>query len=470
MPSSPAPAAPHRRRTRGNLSGVKRSFLALTLAAALFAAPRSAEANGRFPESNHLFFSPADDQRLILRTTFGLLVSKDRGGSWHWVCDQAIPLSGSEDPMIAITPNGNTLATTFQGLALSTSAGCDWSNVGGDLNEQVFIDLAANPSDPKHVVVFASSYDHQDADGGIYFLSKIWETKDEGATFTQLGAPLDPTLLGYTVDLTKSDPDRIYVSAVRSPGQNTRAFFLASKDHGSTWTETPIPLEDTERAIYIAAVDPVDANRVYLRTSNGTDKPSRLLFSADGGATWKVIFKGQGPMLGFALSADGAKVYIGGPRDGIQVAGTTDFAFAQKSKIETQCLALASDGLWACSNEKSGFIIALSKDEGATFEKQTHFCSIQGPLDCPSGTKTNTECPGRWPSQKALLGCGGDPDDAGTDGGRADGGKPGGGDDRVDPGGGCDCRMTRTSPIAAFATTALAVGALAAVMRRARRR
>ncbi len=441
----------------------------MTLGAALLACPRAAEANGRFPESNQLFFAPSDEQRLILRTTFGLLFSKDRGASWHWVCDQAIPLSGSEDPMIAMTPNGNIVATTFQGLALTKSGGCDFSYVGGDLNEQVFIDLAANPSDPKHVVVFASSYDHQDADGGIFFLSKLWETKDEGETYTLLGSALDPTLLGYTVDLTKTDPDRVYVSAVRNPGVGTSAFFLASKDHGKTWTETPIPLVDTERAIFIAAVDPTDASRVYLRTSNGTDKPSRLLFSADGGATWKVIYQAQGPLLGFALSTDGAKVYIGGPKDGLRAASTTDFAFAQKSNVEIQCLALASDGLWACSNERSGFIIALSKDEGATFEKQTHFCDIAGPLECPAGTKTNTECTGRWPSQQSLLGCGGDLDGGAGDGG-LDGGDPGSDGDRVDPGGGCDCRMTHASPFAAFATAGLAVAAVAVVMRRARRR
>lgn len=449
---------------------MKRALLALTVAGALFAAPRAAQANGRFPESNQLFFAPSDDQRLVLRTTFGLLFSEDRGASWHWVCDQAIPLSGSEDPMIAMTPNGNTIATTFQGLAMSKSKGCDWSNVAGDLDKQVFIDLAANPSDPKHVVVFASSYDHQDADGGIFFLSKLWETKDEGETYTQLGPELDPTLLGYTVDLTKSDPDRIYVTAVRNPGVGTSAFFLASKDHGKTWTETPIPLEDTERALFIAAVNPTDANKVYVRTSNGTDKPSRLLYTEDGGATWKMIYKAQGPLLGFALSADGSKVFVGGPKDGIRVASTSDFAFAQKSNIETQCLALASDGLWACSNEKSGFIIALSKDEGATFEKETHFCDLQGALECPAGTKTNTECVSRWPAQKALLGCGDLPDGGRADGGSSSGGLPAGDDGRVDPGGGCDCRMTHASPFAAFATAGLAAAAIAIVMRRARRR
>ena len=449
---------------------MKRILAALVLLIALIVSPRVAEANGRFPESNQLFFSPKDPNHLFLRTTFGFLDSKDRGLTWAWICEETFPLSGSEDPMVAITPSGTILATTFQGLSVSKNAACDWAFAGGDLEKKVFIDLTANPNDPKHVAVFSSSYDHQDDAGAIFFESTIWETKDEGETFAVLGPNLDPSLLAYTLDLTKSDPDRIYATAVREPGADTRAFLLASKDHGKTWTETQVPLVDTERALFIAAVDPLDADRLYLRSSNGTDRPSRLLFSKDGGATWATIYQGLGPLLGFALSVDGSKVYVGGPKDGVRVASTTDFAFQQKSTIEVQCLALASDGLWACSNEKSGFIIALSKDEGATFERETHFCDIKGPLECPAGTMTNTTCHGRWPAQKAILGCGADVTPGGDGASVADGGGVGpSGDDLIEPGGGCDCRASRTSPLAAFASASLALAAVLALFRRARR-
>lgn len=447
---------------------MKRALLALTVAAAsLLASPREAKANGRFPESNQIFLSPKDPQEMLLRTTFGFLVSKDRGGKWEWVCEQAVPLSGSEDPMVAITPSGNIVATTFQGLGVSTNDACDWTFAGGDLASQVFIDLTGDPNDGKRVVVFASSYDHQDQDGGIFFISKLWQTNDEGASFELLGPALDPTLLGYTVDLTKSDPDRIYVSAVRNPGVDIKAFLLVSKDRGKTWTESPIALEGDERSVFIAAVDPNDADRLYLRTSSGTDGPSRLLVSKDGGATFETVYRAKGPLLGFALTPDGSKVYIGGQADGILAASTADFAFAQKSNIEVQCLKLAEDGLWACSTEKSGFIVGLSKDEGVTFEKKTHFCDIAGPLSsCGPGTKVVTECASRWPPQQSLLGCG--DVDGGTGPGGADGGTGPGGDDGVDPGGGCDCHATPASPYAALASAAAALGALALVLRRRR--
>lgn len=457
---------------------MKGAFLGLALFSCVALSAANAGANGRFPESNQLFFSPSDEQRLILRTTFGFLVSKDRGVTWQWICEQAFPLSGSEDPMLAVTPNGNVLATTFQGMSFSKTNACNWeylktaplANPDGDGVDRgrVFIDLTSNPNDPRNVVVFASTYDRQDDDGGIHFSSQLFETTDEGATFTKLGPDLDSSFLGYTLDLTKSDPQRLYVTAVRNPGGAIAAFLLTSKDRGQTYTETPIPLEDTERGVYIAAVDPTNADRIYVRTSNGTDKPSRLLYSEDAGASWRLLLKGQGPLVGFALSSDGTKVYVGGPKDGIQVASTADFQFTQRSAIEVQCLAVSTDGLWACSNEKSGFVIAVSKDEGMTFEKKTHFCDIEGALDCPAGTSTATECPGRWPAQAGFLGCAGFAD-AGVDGSAGDASTPEG-DAIIEPGGGCDCRTTPGSSTAALFTTALGLAGVLALTRRHRHR
>lgn len=469
----------HAGSSRGKLSVVKRASVGLGIVASLLlAGPEPAKANGRFPESTQLFFAPNDEQFVILRTTFGMIVSKDRGSTWQWVCEQAFPLSGSEDPMVAIAPNGNILATTFQGMSFSKTNACNWEflktaplanpDPNGMDRGRVFIDLASNPNDAKNVVVFASTYERQDGDGGIYFSSQLFETTDEGATFAKLGPDLDSSLLGYTLDLTKSDPRRIYVTAVRNPGGSVSALLLTSRDRGLSYSESAVPLEDpAERGIYIAAVDPTNADHVYVRTSAGSDKPSRLVYSDNAGQSWRVLYKGIGPLRGFALAADGARVFVGGPKDGIRVASTTDFQFRQTTTIEVQCLALSTDGLWACSNEKSGFIVGLSKDDGVTFEKKTHFCDIKGALDCPVGTSTNTECTGRWPAQASLLGC--DGDDAG-----ADGSTPASvpeGDLPVNPGGGCDCRTTRigSSSAAVFAGAVAALASVVAFSRHRRR-
>jgi hypothetical protein len=149
--------------------------------------------------------------------------------------------------------------------------------------------------------------------------------------------------------------------------------------------------------------------------------------------------------------------------------------------VEVSCLAIADDGLWTCSNEKSGFVLGLSKDEGATFETKLHFCDIRGPLACAPGSTTHNECTlggnvsnatPPWPPQRAILGCGGE---TGTDGGFYPDGAPsdasingpgpgGGGDD-----GSCSIRAPAPRPFAAAVAAILATLALVRRRTRARR-
>ena len=444
----------------------------------LVAAPTAAHANGRFPESNAIFFAPNDADVVLLRTTFGLITSRDRGKTWDWVCERSVGLAGVEDPMYEVTPDGTMLSSTFQGLAVSHDKACNWAYMGGELKDLVFIDLASRPSTPTNIVAFASSYDGQDDAGAIFFKSTLFETKDEGKSFATLGPSLDRTLLGSTVDVTPSDPDRIYVSAKRNPGTAPTAVLLTSKDHGKTFEENPIALIAPENGAFIAAVDPLNADRLYVRTSNATDMPSRLLVSDDAGKTFKTVYTGQGALAGFALSPDGGKVWVGGPRDGLRVASTADFAFTQKSTVEVQCLKLAADGLWTCSTEKSGFVVGLSKDEGSTFETKLHFCDIRGPLACPVGSTTHTECvlggttsaaSPPWPHEQATLGCTGGELDAGGGDGPVDGSiNPLAPDEGSGGGGGCNCSVQAPSP-APFAALLAGLGAAIALVRRLRR-
>jgi MYXO-CTERM domain-containing protein len=406
---------------------VKRFFFASIAAAALLAGSE-ARANGRFPESNQLYFSKQDPNLVLLRVTFGLLVSHDRGKTWDWVCEQSIGATGAEDPMYATTPSGRIVAATFEGIAATDDQACNWSLAGGDLQGGIFIDLAKNPNDEKNIVAFQSAYHLRTDAGVILYSSQLYETTDEGKTWAKLGDPLDPSLLGYTVDLTATDANRIYVSAVRDPGPTQVAVFLTSIDHGKSWTEQTIELTGTERAIYIAGVDPNDPDKVYIRTQNNPDAPGRLILrekntAADAGTapgTFRTIFTGNAPLEAFALSPDGTKVWVGSPLDGVNLASTTDYKFTHQSDSAVKCLSLASDGLWACSNEKVGFITGLSADEGKTFNPLLHFCTIRGPLACADTSSTTTQCAPVWAAQRSTLGC--DPDtSSGGDGGASSG-------------------------------------------------
>jgi len=459
-----------------SLRRIARPFASVAAAATvLFAAAPEARANSRFPESNAMFFAPNNPDLVLLRVTFGLLVSRDRGKTWDWVCEPSIGLTGSEDPMYTVTPTGTILGSTFQGLTISRDTACSFEYAGGALNELVFIDVTTRPSTPDKVLVFASSYGGQNPDLTAFYKSTVYETVDDGKTFTALGPDLDKSLLGETVDIAPSDPDRIYVSALRNAGQATRVgVVLRSRDHGKTYEEVIVPLIDTEKAPFMSGIDPKNPDRIYVRTSNASDKPSRLLVSDDAGTTFRTIFTGAGPLMGIAFTPDGSKVYVGGPLDGLHVASTTDFAFTKKKDISIQCLAFRDDGLWACSNEKGGFIAGLSKDDGANFEPKLRLCEIRGALDCPAGSKTNFQCvvggeyaqrAQTWPAQKSRLGCSPPEGDAAVDGAAPDAAPS---DPGIDAGGG-GCAVRGPTVFSPLAAVGAAIAALAALSRRRRR-
>jgi hypothetical protein len=450
----------------------------VALTALCYAAPASA--NGRFPESNHFFFSDKDPNLVLERTTFGVLVSHDKGKTFQWVCEPAMGLTGSEDTMLAIGPSGAIVGTTFQGLTRSQDQACSWALVP-ETGNQVFIDLTQNPNDETNIIAFASNFKGVDA-GVTTFTSQLWESKDEGKTFAKLGQPLDDLVLTYTVDVTKTDPNRIYVTGTRKTNPTPTGGLFVSPDHGTSWVEITVPLVDAERSLWIAAVDPTNANRVYLRTSNASNTgPDRLILvelEADAGvdagaATQRLIFTATGALRGFALNADGTKAYVGGPKDGVKVASTSDFAWQTRANIQVQCLAVTADGLWACSNEQTGFIAGLSKDDGATFQPLIHFCDIQGPLTCGPTTGVTNQCTSIWPGQRQALGC---IDDGGA-GGTDDGG-PGSSSGDATPlsssGSKCSADVRGASMTSALPWGALVPGALVAagafVRRRRRRR
>ena len=75
-------------------------------------APR-ALANGRFPFAGHVAFDPHDDAHFAVRTTFGLLTSRDGGATVDYVCESALRLGIEEDPMLAFTESGPLVVATF---------------------------------------------------------------------------------------------------------------------------------------------------------------------------------------------------------------------------------------------------------------------------------------------------------------------------------------------------------------------
>jgi hypothetical protein len=375
----------------------------------------AARANGRFPATQQLVVMPGNPKQLMVRATFGLLLSSDQGANWDWVCEGAVGYGNGgaqEDPGVAMTSSGAALVAAFEGLSVSPDTGCSWHFVEGALQGLFFVDVAVSPSNPHTAVALASTFNGEG--GAQSYNVQLFQTTDDGATWAPYGDPLNPLFQGDTVELAASDPHRVYVTGEYAPlgstdggpdaGPALHAALFTSTTDGTNWVQNAVPLLPTnEEAAFIAAVDPTNADIVYLRTGDHTGlQPSRLLVTSNAGTSFTQRFAGKGAMLGFALAADGSEVYLGGEKDGLQTAATSDFVFTQRSSVLVQCLTLSGSTLYACSSDPSGFIVGASSDQGTTFQPLLHLCSVRGPLACPSGTATQMDCPIVWTQTNGI--------------------------------------------------------------------
>jgi photosystem II stability/assembly factor-like uncharacterized protein len=411
---------------------VRITFLGAIAATVTFLAVRPASANGRFPASNQIIFSPTNENVIVGRATWAVLPSTDNGKTWGYLCEDTLALPGAasyEDPELGLTANNALIAglsIPTVGLDVSSDLGCNWNCIGGPLANQQIADVVVRPDLP-HQVLALTGTSYTIADGAT--TSQVYQSTDDGATWTALGSPLDSTVTVATIDVANGDPNRIYVSGTRAFNTSRTASLFVSMDAGTTWVEHPvtqfnpsIPCVDTpgtecpsEDSLFIAAVDQTDPNRVYLRSNGlagtGTPGSSRLYVTTDGGQTFQVAksfvlptqqssdFIVIGEMLGFALTPDGSTVYIGTRETGLWKASKADLAFTQVNpKIQVQCLAARQTSagvaeLWACAPEISGFVIGKSTNGGVSFTPMmAQVTSTSGLVACsPSGT-TSSAC------------------------------------------------------------------------------
>ena len=98
--------------------------LGVALAASLALSSGSALANGRYPNADMLIVDPGDPAHLVLRATFGTLVSRDGGQRWSWICEESIGYTG--DPALTILSGGRTLHAFLGNIQLSSDDACSY--------------------------------------------------------------------------------------------------------------------------------------------------------------------------------------------------------------------------------------------------------------------------------------------------------------------------------------------------------
>lgn len=358
----------------------------------------TAHANGRNTLTNGIFFQPGDVHSLYLRTTFGLQISHDDGCTFHWVCEDAIGYGGNYDPRLVIAPDGSIFATTFHGLRVSRDGGCSFTTV--------------TPDEYITGLDRASTGDVWIATGSVGASNDVYRSTDNGMTFMSAGLATS-TRFFTSLRVAPSDARRIYAASYEiagaAPDGGAAAptiHLLRSDDTGMTWTPEPLTGVGSapEPQLTISAVDPQQADILFLNSTGANNGGDTLYRSEDGGATFAAVFSTTGAIRDVVI-IDANRVMldtafvgmmgdVGGP---MFVSTDGGKSFTQMSSVPQQvdCLGLREDGTaFTCAANWDPDFMALgtSTDHGATWSMLWRFTNMDGPLSCPAGTAEHDTC------------------------------------------------------------------------------
>jgi MYXO-CTERM domain-containing protein len=388
--------------------------------AALTVAAAPAFANGRPPTTNGVFFQPSDPHAIFVRTTFGLLVSRDDGCSFRWVCERAIGYGGEFDPKYAIAADGAIFATTFDGLRVSRDGGCTWITATAELPpgtpgnlDGIWIDaLDIAPTGEVWIATAESAHEND-----------VFSSTDNGVTFQSRGLH-SSTIWWKSVKVARSNPQRVFLAGYQVAGtlpdgsqSPPQAHLMRTDNGGATWTELdlfgarrdpPAIRFGATPIVLVAAVDPRNADQLLLISVGANGKGDRLYRSTDGGYSFVEVLALKDPIRDVVFASDAAgTVYVAAAGGGSWKSTDGGASFAPlEAAPELACLGQRGDGtLVGCgTNWQPDYKAVARSIDSASWGKTFRFVELAGPLACGAGTSSQQMCDPSWPALQQQFG------------------------------------------------------------------
>jgi len=378
------------------VAAARRQWAGWALAAALALAVRPAHADGAFPDGQSILVPADRPQEILLATNFGVLASEDAGATWIWSCEQPANSYGRLYQM-GPAPAHRLYAVANGKLVFSDDDACGWQVAGGALGAQLCEDAFVDPSDGTRVVAVGLV----SGPGGTAYT--VFESTDGGATFGQTlytGAPGD---LVTGLEIAASDPMTIDLALAQ--GTAAAPTLARSIDGGVTWQLADLTSALGAGQVRIVAVDPTDADRVWLRAL-GADGDA-LALATNGGATVAVPLSfDSGGLTAFVRTSTGTVLAAGTIANAPALFRSTDGGATFEALANPPyILALAERAgtVYAATDTTyEPFAEATSTDDGTTWQPGLAFTNVAAIAPCLKGV-CQTDCAARaqlkqWPA------------------------------------------------------------------------
>jgi MYXO-CTERM domain-containing protein len=371
----------------------------------------TASANGRDPYTSTITWRRGNSQHIVAGMTFGLVISKDGGATWQWMCERAVGYGGMYDPDYVYTASGAIFATTFDGLKVMRD-GCSFVSTPPGMT---FVSKTEDGSDG---ALYYAAADPND--------SKIYKSTDDGVTFppgmatTPAGSQAGDWWSSFSV--APSNAQRLYLTGYRLDGMNPKVFLLYTSNNGGTsWTAmtmTGITPVSPNSVVEIVSVSPTADQTVYVKVTfeNGSSGDS-IYRSTNAGQTWtKILSKDSNFGLAFVARADGT--CVAGTREQGSWKNTRATATpANWTEIagapHIGCLYEHDGVVWACTQNYASPQLNIPSDEFGimkstdlvTWTGVLKYQDIQAPVPCAAGTVQEDQCVQRYMDQSSQWCC-----------------------------------------------------------------
>lgn len=388
-----------------------RFILAISALLAPLLASHDASANGRSPGTSTIHFRRGMEQHVVAGMTFGLVVSRDGGATWRWMCEDAIGYGGTYDPDYVFSSTDALFATTFTGLKVMRD-GCTFEAPNGP---KFVSRIAEGPDGKLYQATVDTSSPTNPGD------SRIYRSDDDGATWPVSSMPGVTNDWWQSIEVAPSDGSRVYLAGYRfgpnpGGGGNVKSFLLfRSDDAGVSWQALPTAelITMPNSAIEIAGISHTDPDLVFARVKLEDNALADALYrSTDGGATWKRIL-GKGSAISFVVRRSGELVAATQAQGAARSTDNGESWIDLVAPPHINCLAENGAGeVWACTQNyggmqapSDGYGIMKSADL-ATWQPVLKYQEMAGPVACADGTVQKDTCDrDMWCGLCAQLGC-----------------------------------------------------------------